>query len=390
MKLSELVAYRNQLNRMNVSGALTQTDVDINRIKHLVNGKDSDPNNLKQLLTQKHESIHQQFAEFNKLIEQAKAEVQQEIELKETYWLQETYRLYDQEMVHDSVEHVLNRRAKLSDEHDSIIRTRIKNFSNHLHPGMIIRPGQETFIKDMVSFDPLYLVDENESFLFPSTFEFPDQYRRRLRPYFIDERAGGTILERLPDNQFAMCLAYNFFNFKPLEVIERYLIEIFNKLKPGGRIMMTFNDCDNEKAVRLAETYYACYTPGKMVREIAERIGYEIYFVWNDNVPSTWMELQKPGTLTTLRGGQALAKIKQLPDPTWEPPALGPIPEFPFEITGNQESVEYDPTKHDFHKHQNLRHEILTLNLLSEKEVDRLSTQHLEQILNRYKNNQNT
>lgn len=73
--------------------------------------------------------------------------------------------------------------------------------------------------------------------------------------------------------------------------------------------MMTFNDCDNEKAVRLAENYYACYTPGRLVRAMAEQIGYEIYFVWNDNVPTTWIELQRPGTLATLRGGQTLAKI---------------------------------------------------------------------------------
>ena len=77
--------------------------------------------------------------------------------------------------------------------------------------------------------------------------------------------------------------------------------------------MMTFNDCDNEKAVRLAENYYACYTPGYLVKSVAERIGFELYFIWNDNSPTTWIELQKPGTLTTLRGGQALAKLVHYP-----------------------------------------------------------------------------
>lgn len=309
MKLSELVAYRNQLNRLHIEDARTKVDLDISHIKHLINNKDFDPNNLKQQVQDKHHEIHQKFDEFIKLIEQAKREAQEEISLKEEYWLNETHRLYSQEMVHDSDEHILNRRPALSDEQDNIIRARIKNFSNNLHPGMIIRPGLETFIQDMVSFDPLYLVDRSEGMLFPSTFEFPEQYRRRLRPYIVDEYDSAPILGKLPDNQFAMCLAYNFFNFKPLQVIERYLDEIFAKLKPGGRLMMTFNDCDNEKAVRLAESYYACYTPGRMVKEIAQRIGYEIYFIWNDGSPSTWIELQKPGTLTTLRGGQALAKV---------------------------------------------------------------------------------
>lgn len=309
MKLSELVAYRNQLNRLHIEDARTKVDLDVSRIKHLINSKDFDPNNIKGYVQNKHQEIHQKFNEFIDIIEQAKQEAQEEINLKEKYWLEETYRLYSQEMVNDSDEHILNRRPVLAAEHDNIIRARIKNFSNSLHPGMIIRPGLETFIQDMVSFDPLYLVDRSEGMLFPSTFEFPEQYRRRLRPYIVDEYDSAPILGKLPDNQFAMCLAYNFFNFKPIPVIERYLIEMFAKLKPGGRLMMTFNDCDNEKAVRLAENYYACYTPGRMVKEIAQRIGYEIYFVWNDGGPSTWIELQKPGTLTTLRGGQALAKV---------------------------------------------------------------------------------
>jgi len=309
MKLSELVAYRNQLNRLHIEEARNRTDLDFSHIKHLVNGKDFDPNNISQQMQDKHHEIHQKFDEFINLIEQAKNEAQAEIDLKEQYWLDETYRLWSQEMVNDSDEHILNRRPTISDEHTNIIRARIKNFSNNLHPGMIIRPGLETFIQDMVSFDPLYLVEKNNEMLFPATLEFPDQYRRRLRPYIVDEYDSSPILSKLPDGQFAMCLAYNFFNFKPMAVIERYLIEIFAKLKPGGRLMMTFNDCDNEKAVKLAENYYACYTPGRMIKETAKRIGYEIYFIWNDNTPSTWIELQKPGTLTTLRGGQALAKI---------------------------------------------------------------------------------
>lgn len=391
MKLSELVAYRNQLNRLHINEARIKTDTDLHRIEHLVGSKEFDPNNIQQQLTDKRNTIQAEFDEFVKLVEQAKREAQQEIDLKEQFWLTETYRLYDQEMVHDSDEHILNRRPTLIDEHDNIIRARIKNFSNHLHPGMVIHPGLETFIQDMVSFDPLYLVDQSDNMLFPAMIEFPDQYRRRLRPFIVDERdQSNLILERLPDAQFAMCLAYNFFEFKPMPVIERWLREIFTKLKPGGRLMMTFNDCDNEKAVRLAENYYACYTPGRMLKSIAQEIGYEIYFVWNDNVPTTWIELQKPGTLTTLRGGQTLAKIMHIPDPNWQPPVPGPAHELPFEIVGDQEVIEYDPDRHDFYKHRDLKHQILTLNLLTEHEANQSTIKQLEQLLNIYKNNQKT
>ena len=249
MKLSELVAYRNQLNCFSLEQAKTCTDIDISHVKHVINTKDFDPNNLKGQLQAKHHEIHQKFNDLAELVEQARQEAQTEIDLKEQYWLAETHRLYSEEMIHDSDEHILNRRPNLSPEQDNIIRARIKNFSTNMHPGMIIRPGLETFIQDMVSFDPLYLVDRNNNMLFPSTLEFPEQYQRRLRYYTINEfDDSNPKLDRLPDNQFGMCLAYNFFNFKPIEVIDSWLTEIFVKLKPGGRLMMTFNDCDRPGA----------------------------------------------------------------------------------------------------------------------------------------------
>jgi hypothetical protein len=72
---------------------------------------------------------------------------------------------------------------------------------------------------------------------------------------------------------------------------------------------MTFNDCDRDKAVKLAEQRYACYTPGTMIQQFAATVGYNQIFSWNNNGPTTWLELRKPGALTSLRGGQTLAKI---------------------------------------------------------------------------------
>ena len=79
---------------------------------------------------------------------------------------------------------------------------------------------------------------------------------------------------------------------------------------------MTFNDCDRAKAVILVEQHYCCYTPGYLVRELAQSLGYEIAFAWTDQGPSTWLELRRTGEQPSLRGGQALAKI--LPKPIAE------------------------------------------------------------------------
>jgi len=74
-------------------------------------------------------------------------------------------------------------------------------------------------------------------------------------------------------------------------------------------LVLTYNDCDRDKGVRLVEQHFCCYTPGYLVTELTQSVGFDPVFTWNDGGPSTWLELKKPGELTSLRGGQSLAKI---------------------------------------------------------------------------------
>jgi hypothetical protein len=78
-------------------------------------------------------------------------------------------------------------------------------------------------------------------------------------------------------------------------------------------IALTYNDCSRPGGARLAENNYASYIPGAMLRSFAESLGYVITYSIDLNQAVTWMELEKPGELTSLRGGQALAKIVAKP-----------------------------------------------------------------------------
>ena len=153
------------------------------------------------------------------------------------------------------------------------------------------------------------MVDLNHDYLAPALAKFNPVYQRRLRTYTIKEELDQDILRQLPDNQFALCFAYNYFNFRPFEILKKYLGEIYQKLTPGGVLIMTFNDCDRASAVKLVENFYCCYTPGYLVRELAISMGYDIEYSWNDDGPTTWLELKKPGNRNSLKGGQTLAKI---------------------------------------------------------------------------------
>lgn len=309
MKLSELVNYRNLLDAMSARPIARTSDQEIEKITHLVSTQQIQLAEFGSHLEQRRQDIAQTFEAFEQELQALKLEIKNLIDATEPPWFVESYRLYEQEMIHETADYILNRRPEISDDTERFYRTRIVRYNNWQHPAMIIRPGQEIYIHDLLASDPLYLVDESHDLLVPAMSQFNEQYQNRLRPYTVNERNGQEILGKLPNEQFGLVFAYNFFNFRPFEVIKQYLTEIYQKLRPGGFLVMTFNDCDRDKAVMLVEQHFCCYTPGYLLRELAQSLGYEIVFSWTDQGPATWLELRKPGEFLSLRGGQALSKI---------------------------------------------------------------------------------
>jgi SAM-dependent methyltransferase len=309
MKLSTLVNYRCQLDAMSAIPIKKNADNEIQKVTHLVDTQNIQLAEFSHVLQQHRQGIQLAFDTFEKDLTALKSQLNELIAATEKPWFQESYRLYEKEMIYETTEYILNRRPGITSETEQFYRTRIVRYNSWQHPAMIIRPGQETYINELLASDPLYLIDESHDLLTPAMNLFNEQYQGRLRPYTINERQDNEILNKLPNGQFGFVLAYNFFNFRPFEVIKKYFAEIYQKLRPGGVLAMTFNDCDRDKGVILVEQHFCCYTPGYLVRELAQSLGFEIVFSWTDQGPSTWLELRKPGEFESLRGGQALAKV---------------------------------------------------------------------------------
>jgi hypothetical protein len=200
----------------------------------------------------------------------------------------------------------------LDEETTSLIKARLGLYLDWRYPAMNIHPMNEPWINDMVANDPLYLVDESPYLIQPSIAYFNDLYKSRLRLYYIEENFdyNKPILEKLPNGQFGFCFVYNYLNYRPFELIKKYLSELYDKLKPGGVAIITFNDCDRHQAIQYVEQGISCYTPGSLVKGWAKYIGFEqIYEFQQDAAANVWLELRKPGQLTSVRGGQTLAKI---------------------------------------------------------------------------------
>lgn len=309
MKLSSVVAYKNHLDDITPLDTAGLTYDKLGPVLHSVQTSEVQFDNLTKMLDDDYHSVIQSVNKFEQSIDLIKDDLDLTIAQIEPSYYAESFRLYSQEMVYDTPEYILNRRFEITPDAAEFLNARIQGHGSWQHAGMIIRPGREDWIKHLVGCDPLYLVDQHAELLEPAVLRFNDQYQRRLRTYVVNESVDSLILDKLPDQQFAYCLVYNFFNYKPIEIIRTYLTEIYKKLKPGGTLAMTINDCDREGGVKLAERNFTCYTPGRTIIEYAKSLGFEVRQSFRIDLATTWIELQRPGQLVSIRGGQSLAKI---------------------------------------------------------------------------------
>jgi hypothetical protein len=277
---------------------------------HSVNSHELQFPELTNQLSRNFASVLNEIDCFKSTVESVRSAVQARIDLQEgDYYTNSTF-LHDREMRNDSVEWILNRRLVLTQEATDFILARIFKYTDWRYPGLIIRPGLDDWITHLVALDPLYLVDQNFDLMAPATSRFVNEYTRRLRRYLVDEyNERESMLHELPDNQIGFMLVYNYFNFKPIELIAQYLSTLFTKLRPGGCLAMTFNNCDRAAGVDLAERSFACYTPESRVMNIINTLGFVVAHRYDIDAAVTWIELHKPGQLTSIKGGQALAKI---------------------------------------------------------------------------------
>jgi SAM-dependent methyltransferase len=308
MKLSDIVHYRNQLDIMSVQLICDQTERELSAINYVVASQSHDIGGYKARLDERLNAIHDSFEHFEQEFAGLKAELDLAIQSQQAEYYKASADLYHQDIRHEPLNQSLSRRLAIDEHSNLLLRTRLRNYTDWRLPGMIIRPGLESFIEEMVPLDPLYVVDTAQELIDPAVMAFNETYRARLRQYVLDEDCE-LILGQLPNNQFGLIFAYNYFNFKPMELITRYITEAYQKLRPGGTLIMTYNDCDRAHGVALAERNFMCYTPGSEILKIAELTGFDCTYQHTGLGDLSWIELQRPGKITSLRGGQTLAKI---------------------------------------------------------------------------------
>jgi hypothetical protein len=313
MKLSEIVAYLNLLDSLSVHQEAAESTRRLAAVLHVVLNHAVQVDSCGQDLEQNFDAVKLGLDEFESTLSRIKQRLVQMLHEQEPAYLAESYRLFDQEMRRDSPQYILTRRIGVDSESRVALQYRLKNLTDWRLPGMIIGPRTENFIEDMVPMDPLYVVDTHQELLDPAVQSFTPEYQRRLRQYVVNDYVPGAILNEIPGDQFGVIFAYNYFNYRPMEVIHRYLQEIASKLRPGGSFIMTYNNCDRAHGVALSERSWMCYTPQRLVVAAADNAGLELVSATDEPGDLSWIEFVRPGKIETLRGGQSLAKIIAIP-----------------------------------------------------------------------------
>ena len=309
MKLSNLISARNILVEQRSRDACEASLKNILNIYDVmrslpISHKDVIPEleQVSKSLIAFHEAIADQINQYNVMIKEREAE----------YFAAST-RLYSEEMCYESTEYILNRKLPVNDEIKKFIKTRLNRLVHSFYPGAIIRPAREEFVKDMVGYSPLYVLDQNMDLLAPSIENFNEAYQNRLCAYTFKESTDQPMLDSLPDNQFGAFFIYGYFNFRPIEIVQAFLKEIYQKLKPGGFVAFTYNDCNFMHGILSTEKSYTCYMNGDHIRQYARYLGFEVLYEFhNDGID--WLELKKPGELQSMRGGQCYARISRHAD----------------------------------------------------------------------------
>lgn len=307
----------NSLNWLSVLDELdSQSDV-----VHCFNKIDAEVNHCLQPFEfenncQQIQHNYQQLIEAQRRLHQSIAQLKQHIQnhlcSMDSELLTTSYQTWDGGERHLTAANILTRTCKIDPVSKEFLAVRLGMKTGWQCPALVIRPATAWLIDNTVACDPVYYADFNTDLLAPTNTWFTPEYQQRLCKYVFDESVTDPMFGHLPADQFGLIYVPYFLNFRPLEIIEKYLNQLFVLLRPGGYLLFTFNNCDTVSGAKLFERFCGSYTPARLLKPIIDQIGYNVIYEFNDDRGLSWFELQRPGHRASIRAGQTLAAVKNL------------------------------------------------------------------------------
>lgn len=191
-----------------------------------------------------------------------------------------------------------------SDVEDAVVNT-LNSYCNWKYPGLEIGPTQGYWTKYITGFDPLYIADIHNSFLVNTIETFNKDAQSRIRPYIIRDSS----LKNLPQEQFGFIFSWGFFNYVSIAEFEKYLLQIYQLLRAGGTFMFNYNNADLPAMAKFADDFTKSYAPKTILQPMVERLGFNVTRAVDFDSTNSWLEITKPGELTSIKRHIVLGKI---------------------------------------------------------------------------------
>ncbi len=221
---------------------------------------------------------------------------------------------YDLELRNSMLNHAsrLTRAGNIPEEAKNLIIERLRIYADWHYPGLELGCRSGDWTQYLVGCDPLYIADLDQQFLDLAASQFNELYQQRLRKYLIKllPLINEPNLTVLPENQFGFIFSWEFFNYLALGTTKYYLEQAIKLLRPGGIMMFSYNDGDTPNGAAYAENRAQSYLPKSHLINICNQIGFEVVNseCYNNGVVN-WLEIRRPGTLSTIKSHQTLGEI---------------------------------------------------------------------------------
>lgn len=312
MNLIDVIEMRTRIEKMQ----LVDTESDIQ--EHLRLLRDSIGSNLlddsfTHKVAESHDKITDELAKMRSLMINQKEFYDSVIESKHEEYFAKSHEIYES-MKHDEPEYIFERHKQhnplLHDDIQDLFIARLGQYVTWQKPGLQIHPLFGEVTDHIKGLDPLYLADISDKMLFYVKTKWHEKYTKRLRFYTIDEKSSNP-LHAFPKNQFGLIVSVGYFNYKPIEMVTQFLKSAYDVLCDGGVFVFTYNNASTTKGVSRVNNFFNTYIPNDMIVNIARSLGYEILADMTVSACS-WLEIKKPGKLTSIRGGQTLAEIRSI------------------------------------------------------------------------------
>lgn len=319
MQLRNIVKYKQLIESLDDIGLRKNINKQLSDVLTDLHTHEFDTDNLKENIMDNHLEVLKNLEDMSDNLNKFREKLQQLVnDLEKQYYEKnkDIYKMNLAQSTQQKMDRHIFKNLLANDSSSKLLYDRIGFYVSEKYPGLHLGPGYGEITNQLVGLNPLYLMDDSVDMFKAIKGWREPAFQRRLRYYIVEEEHDDPLHE-LPQKQLGLIVAVNWFNFRPVKVIKKYLESMMNALRPGGVVVFTFNNCNYPKGVDKVDESYYCYTTDTEIKQMCIQLGYEILNSFDEGYDEldmgiSWLEIKKPGTRNSIRSKETMGLIKHL------------------------------------------------------------------------------